>query len=285
MVIRNMEQRYIVIHKIESGDGSDQYLCRNLDSDSDREYRIARLELRKVSGELVRFLLEQIHQENFTDFLDYFTDADYLYVVMNRGRGNTLDQKLSQENCRLKERMEVAKNLLEKAVLLDLPPYFLNGTMRGRGILVTPSLEVGFDYEMNDLAGFARIGFEQAAGRIGKILETLFARELGLEALPEMKAFIYGLKHGEFTGLLDVHEAFLTIYYQWEGKSEQALKPQSFSFRLWEKLKKLGIVVKKAVYAGILLLALAYLVITVRNFKTPEPVVENFEKIGTLHIR
>lgn len=285
MMIRNLEQRYLVIQKIEDTDGADQYLCRNADFDSDREYRIARLSLPMVGGDLVRFLMEQIHQENFTDFVDYFTDADYLYVVMNCGRGNTLGQKLRQENCKLNERMEISKNLLEKAVLLDMPSYFLYGVMREDGIRVAPTLEVGFDYEMNGLAQFDQIEFVQAQRRIGEILELLLARELELEALPAMKTMIYGLKHGEYEDLLKVHEAFLLIYYEWDGKSEQALSPQSFSFRLWARIKKLGSLAKKAVYAGILLLALAYLVITVKEMNRPAPIADTFEKIGTLQIR
>lgn len=285
MIIRNLEQRYLVIHKLESENGADQYLCRNADSDSGREYRIARVGLPTVGGELVRFLMEQIHRENFTDFVDYFTDADYLYVVMNCGHGNPLGQKLSQESCRLEERMEITKNLLEKTVLLDMPPYFLYGAMRSEGIRVAPTLDVEFDYEMNDIAEFDLIGFEQAQRRIGEILEILFGRELELEAFPAMKALIYGVKHGEYTTVLSVHEAFLSIYSERKEKSGQALTPQSLSFRLWERIKKLGILAKKAVYAGILLLALAYLVITVRDFRTPAPAAEIFEKIGTLQIR
>lgn len=284
MVIRNLEKQFIVIGK-QPGEGeAEQFLCR-LDGEREgAEYRIVRLPLSRAGAELVSWLQEQKNRESFSDFSDYFSDQDFLYIVMRLGDGIRLEEKLRRERCSLAERLKIAEQLVTGMILKEEPPFFFSAAMDSRLIRVTPAMEVGFDYDLSGIEDYREADFALGQRRLGQVLGQLFEKELKLSALPDMERLIYGLGHGQYGGLLDIYRELAPIVKEWSAKEETALKPQSLAFRLWERLKSLARLGKKLAMAGLLALALGYLILSVYSFFKEPGIKDNFNQIGSLTI-
>ena len=282
MIIRNLSKQYRVIREWESDGEIAQYICR--EEEEQKDCRIARQDLKSVSGDEIRFFMDQIHSQSFTDFLDFFTDAKNLYLVMVHNTGESLSKKL-EESCSLKERMEIGKNLLEQMVLLDLPDYFFQAAMDSKLIVVSRSLEVRLEYDLKNLDCFRECTFLQGTEGLADIFRELYREELEIKAFPPMETMIYDLRDGKFQNLLEIYGRFQGIYREWADRKREQLKPESFAFRMWEKIKRAGGFLKNLAAAGILVLAVVYLVLSIRQVGKEPGTADNYYSIGTLKIQ
>lgn len=282
MVIRNLSKQYRVIREWAGEGEIRQYICR--EENDQKDYCITRQDLKRVSGSEIRFFMEQLQNESFLDFIDYFTDAESLYLVMAHPVGIPLTKKLQEFN-NLKERMEIGKNLLEHMVLLNLPPFFFKAAMNPELITVSPSLEIGLGYDLSCLGVLEEDSFNEGCILLGKILGELYKEELSIRAFPPMDAFIYDLEDRKFSCILEVYQRFQGIYGEWVDKKTEELKPESLAFRLWARMKKLGNFLRKLTFVAILILAAAYTVFSfVAAFRVPAS-SDTYSTIGTLRIQ
>lgn len=282
MVIHNLSKQYRVIREWVGEGETLQYICR--EETEQKDYRIAKQDLKRVSGNEIRFFMEQLHNEGFRDFIDYFTDAQNLYLVMAHPAGESLASKM-QESCSLKERLEIGRNLLEHIVLFNLPPFFFKAAMNSELIMVSRSLEIGLGYDLSHLGEFEESDFHEACVMLGQILSELYKEELSIRAFPPMEVFIYDLKDNGFATVLEIYERFQSIYEEWADKKKEELKPESFAFRFWAFVKKIGNLLKKLFTLAILLAAVAYLVFSVREAIRMPDKHDNYSVIGTLKIQ
>lgn len=282
MVIRNLSKQYRVIREWKRSDDIVQYTCR--EEEEQRDCSVAVQSLKQISGEEVRFLMAQVNNSQFQDFIDFFTDAQNLYVVTSWSREKNLKEKL-EESCSLKERMEIGKNLLEYMVLFDIPSYFVSRAMEMELVTVSASLEIRLNYDLSDLPDFGQTDFQKAAEKLGDILGQLYEEELSIRAFPPMETCIYDMKNGGFSSILEIYGRFQGIYREWADKKKEQLEPESLPFRLWKKIKAAGNLGKKAAALAIVLLAIAYLAVSIQQlFKEPGTAV-NYSQIGTLKIQ
>lgn len=284
MVIQNLEHSYIVVQACPGAGTARQFLCREERDGQWLEKKLLRVPLEAVSGNLIRFLAEQIRRESFTDLEDYFTDDAFLYAVMQLGAGKPLSEKLSEEKCSLTERLEIGRHLLERLVLLDPAPYFFCAAMDVSRIRTDAALESTFDYDLSELPEYAKISFDMGAERLCGVMDQLFPEERKQRSMPELERFCYGLSHGEYADLLSILQAYNEVCAVWLNRTEAELTPQTLGFKLWALFKKLLRVLRKLALIGILLLALLYLGLSVWEFAKPPEAGQTFSRIGTLEI-
>lgn len=286
MIIRILEKSYLVLYTMEGKEGGlKQHICRDVEEQSDREYRAVQLPAGRVTGELIQYLMEQVNNKSFREFVDYVTDAEYLTVFMDCGWGNHLTEILLRERLSLGERLEIARRLLEHLVLSDFPPYFVCAAMGAERVKITAAMDFGFDFELADLADFKKADFSMACGHIADTLSTLFEQELKRRAFPDMESFLYRLRHEEFADLLSIYQELLGICRIWKDKDEARLESKRFAFVLWERIKGLGRFLKVVVKLAVVLLAAGYLAYSIYQFVQPDPVREVYQRIGELEIR
>lgn len=286
MRIRILDKSYQVLYTPE-GDhrGIRQHVCRDVEDVSGREYRAVRIPSELVTGELVRYLMDQVHNKSFREFVNYGTDAKYLTVLMDCGTGTPLKQLLSQEKMTLRERLEIGEKLLEHLLLADFPTYFLCATMEPGRVKVSSAMDFGFDFDLSGLPEFNKADFSMACGQIADTLSPLFEPELRRRAFPDMESFLYGLRHGEWETLLSVYQKFLGICREWRDKDEERLESRSIAFVVWEKIKGLGRFLKACGKVAVVLLAVAYLALSLHQLVKPDPVQQVYGRIGELEVR
>ena len=284
MIIRNLAKKYMVTQEYMSGENVHQYLCYETSEPKNRRYCVVCQEISSVNGDEIRFLMEQLNNESFTDLVDFFTGDGYLYILLNYYGGNSIRQKLSSEKCGISERLEIVRNLLERILILNMPYYFFNSAMSIDFIKVTNSYEIYFTYGCLNISEFDSVGFQDGAKSMADVIEYVFSEEIRLRSMPELFAFIYDLRHGALKSYLDFYERYWNIYQIYFGKSQEDLTPKSFKFKLWDFIKKVGSFLKKLIKPALLLLAVGYLIMSIAGLFAQPGVNENFKTIGTVNV-
>jgi hypothetical protein len=229
--------------------------------------------------------MELKEQSSFTDFYDCFSKDGFLYLVFLHNDYPLLVKKLDNERCELKERLEIGKMLLEHILMLNMPDFILYDALSESGVTVSPALEVQFNYSLTSIRQYQTIGIAEVKKRIGILFTHLFEYELKKEASVDIEDFIEELKELEFKNYFEIFKKYEALYEKLSaGDLIQKIKPHTFLFRLWDRIKGLGKYVKPLVSAAIVLLIAGYLIYSILNKKVDEATVFNFEQIGTVTI-
>lgn len=278
-------KRYQVLYK--RGEDRDllQYICRREGRAGNREYLAVQIPTRVLRREMIRYLAAQEKNKNFREFLDYSTNSNDITFILDCGEGSFLAEQLRNEKMLLAERTAVAVGLIKHLVLSDFPPYFIHAAMHPERIKRTQAMDFSFAFDLSDFLQFAQVDFAAACQDIAGVLEMLFSKEQKKQAMPELDAFLFRLRRGEYADLLSVYQELLAVTALWSGKEEDDLEDKSLAFRLWEKIKRLGRFAAGAVKVATVLLAAAYLGYSIYFFIKPEAPGGGYDQIGDLEIQ
>lgn len=284
MIIHIRENDYLVLFPAGTGQEVREYICSRVNRTDSRRYKIVQIPSSRVHGGIIPYLMEQMQQVNFHEFMDYSTDAEYLTILMDCGEGDFLEAKLKEKSLTLAERLKMARKLLEHLLLSAFPPYFIYASMGIGRIKVNAAMEYSFDFQLSDLLYYEQIDFSRACQKLTDVLEQIFAEEQKRRAFPEMERFLYRLRRSEFQELLPIYEELEKICREWDKKELPFLESRSLPFRLWEGIKRLGKLLAGLAKLAIILAAAAYLALSVYDFMQPEEIGQVYEQIGDLHI-
>jgi hypothetical protein len=285
MVINTLKHNYYVIHKLNEDQEFETHLCYEVDKNTQNRYRVLRLKSKDLTYQLISVFMELKEQSSFTDFYDCFSKDGFLYLVFLHNDYPLLVKKLDNERCELKERLEIGKTLLEHILMLNMPDFILYDALSESGVTVSPALEVQFNYSLTSIRQYQTIGISEVKKRICILFTHLFEYELKKEASGDIEDFITELKELEFKNYFEIFKKYEALYEKLStGDLIQKIKPHTFLFRLWDRIKGLGKYVKPLVSAAIVLLIAGYLIYSIMNKKVDEATVFNFEQIGTVTI-
>ena len=184
MVIYTYGHEYPVTSVQKTTDEYNCYICT--DSVNGGFCRIISIKNKALFPELVSWLSKTVDPSVFTDYIEHFIYDDMLCIVMKYTQGVTLADKNDTEPMSLKERLELCRKILERAVLLDIPDYFLDKCMDTGNIIVSADLSVSFNYPIEDII-VMRDG--AAIKRTEMLLRLMFARELERKVPDELMKF------------------------------------------------------------------------------------------------
>lgn len=292
MLISNEHSDYLVIQHVQSTPEWESYLCQKIPSTSDVRYDVLCVKDMTLCCKLIERFVPEVNAKKFSDFVEAFTFACQLVLVFFHSTGMPLKEKLSEQHCPFTERLELAHNLLERMVYLQMPVYFQVDALQGEHILVEHGQEIRFRYGFTQLGKLNTCTIQDVGNGVGLALNQLFTLELQQQTCPELSAFLQWLKQGEYQSYLDLYERFIPYYQVLQNKSEQELtSPHTPFFRLWKKIK-IGIHwLKKILMVALVIGALVYLLYSVAEYcflsdpsevsAAPGP----FEQIGTVKIQ
>lgn len=284
MMIQSLEKNYIVIKYSFSDSNVERYICQ--EETGGERFTIVRIKNRHWITRVVEFLMRQKENSHFTDFVSCFFSEECLHVVMKYAEGISLEEKLQNENSSLEERLAIGKEILEKILILNMPDYFLKDCLKAENIILSTSLEVSFQYELRNISDYERVPFWQVQICLQKIFRMLLGQELKKNMLPPAAYFCDLLKKGGYQDILEIYTAYDSMYKEVQVLSDgKEILPQTWTFRLWDKVKQYIPVLKKVCAAVLMLLAVAFLIYTVRESMQEGGEKKSFEYIGTLEIR
>lgn len=279
MVIYTYGHEYPVASVSESTDRYDCYICN--DSRDGSFCRILRIKEKEAVPPLVSWLSAAADPAVFTDFLEYFIFEDTLCIVMKYVRGLTLANKLTTEALSLRERLELFRRILERAVLLDIPDYFLEKCMDLKEIIVAPDLTVGFNYPIEDITGERR---SKPLPRIVEVFRRVFALEIERRVPDELIVFYNWLQDYRALDLKELYSQYYLMMTQLIERNAGTEEPKTLLYRLWELVKKLWQKCKRLLMFVLLVISIVYLVFTINTADTSKGHDPNFDSIGTVRI-
>ncbi|MFR8711401.1 MAG: hypothetical protein ACLVEN_04110 [Anaerotignum lactatifermentans] len=284
MILRNLNKKYVVIQEYMAGNDVCQYICYEMGAPENVLYSAVCQKLSSMRNEEIGFLTEEMKHENFSDLIDFFIHGEQLVVLFQYPKGVSLKQKISSEECGIQERLEIVKSLLEQILFLNLSDYFFHAAMDIDLIHVSSDGEISFLYDCRHLNDFDDVNFQNGAKSLGEVIAFIFSEEMKQRSIPELYSLVYDLKHETIDSYIGIYEKFWQIYQIYIEKSQEDLEPYSLSFRIWDRIKDIGRFLKKLVQPALVLLALAYLVVSIIGLFAEPGIHENFKSIGTVKI-
>ena len=285
MMISTLKHNYYVIQKLMDNTNLETYLCKEIKDKSSILYRVVRIKHRDLTYKWITFFMEQKNNAAFVDYYDCFSKDGDLYLVFLHREYQLLMDKLNQEECGLKERLEIGKRILERVLLLNIPTILLYDVLSENSIAVSDSLEIAFDYNLVSIPFFEKIQMKDIQERFLVLLRSLFAHELLTEASDDITNFIKGLSEVEVHNCIEIYQSYEALYEKLSNaETLERIKPNTRAFRLWEYIKKAGKFIKPIFMLAILVLIFGYLIYSIVQQNTDVTEVINYQKIGTVTI-
>lgn len=284
MIIQSLEKEYTVINYVFSDDNVERYICK--EDTGSRKYIVLRIKNRMWIRKTTKFLMQQMENQYFTDFVSCFFSEESLYVVMNDAQGISLEKKLEDEKCCLQERIQIGRNILERIMILSMPEYFLQDCLKPEAIILSPALEVNFRYELSEISEYDNFHFLLVQNKLGDLFEILFSEELKKGVLPPGKRFCNSLKKGKYQNIIEIYAAYESMTKAVQDlPPETLILPKTWSFRIWDRVRKYFRPLRKIGALLLMLLAIVFLLYSIQKSMQEEGEVQVFQSIGTLEIK
>ncbi len=283
MVIQNVNKNYEVIRLLDSAEKMEEYLC--LEQQSGENYLLVKVADGSVAKRFTLFLEEKIKDSQFPDYLECFRQNKNFYAVFTCSLAPSLEEKLAGENCGRKERAEIARRLLEQILLRNPHPYFLKCALRTDLVTVSKSMEVSWNYQLTDEKSFVSCPPETAYEQLYRIFAILFRAEIARKSYPLLEDYLQDLAGGNFSAYLELYERFMPVYRDLCAEEQEEREPQTFLFRLWERVKKLLGFLKKILMMLLLVAAVLYVVSCFRDTSGSRVTQQTIRQIGDVEIR
>ena len=279
MMISTYEHDYPITGVREQNDLFSSYICRNVSGGG--LCTILSVHDRKLFPELAGWLSDTADPGAFTDLIEYFNYNGSLCIVMKYTQGLSLEKKLATEALPLAERLELGRRILERAVLQDIPEYFLGKCFSPECITVAPDLTVSFNYPIEDIVTAREVSAKENTQRV---LRLLFAGELEKKVPAVLVEFLDRLPELTEGSIIDLYSEYYALCGRLEGYEEGSELPRTFWYKLWDKVKRVFFKAKKALIILLLLAAFGYLIYTVFDPGKSKDKEPHFDSIGTVSI-
>lgn len=284
MVIHTFEHEYPVTHVREIDSSSECYICRN--ESAGGLCRILAISDKSLYGDIIPGLADAAENSAFTDFIEHFIFDDMLCIVMGYTQGVTLHDRLDTESYALAEKLELGRRILERMILCELPDYYLTKCADASSIIVDSDMTLHFNYEIDDIKDAHTYTREGAMEKVTELLRFLFAKEEENYVSAELSEFLGQLpQHTEAGDLVALYSAYHEMMQRASADDAKPAGEDSVWHRLWEKLKKLGGILRRILMILLLIAAALYLIYTIGDAKNDGTKHTNFTKIGTVEIK
>lgn len=284
MLIQTPGKEYTIIQYIYSDDRMERYLCR--EDGTEEKKTVVRIKDREWIRENMEFFMQQMDNTHFTDFESCFAGDGDLHIIMHHTDGVTLQEKLDREECTLDERLAVGRAVLDRMMMQNMPGYFLLDCLNVANIIVTAGTDVGFEYEFSGGIRRGEVSFSKIQISLSGIFERMFAHELRCRTVPPLCRFYEDLRQEEYEEIMDIYTAYDNMSKEVQEISpEDTLVPQTLPFRVWGRMSRGIVYVKRMLAVLLLLAAVCFLAYAVRKSGEDGSAKRVFDQIGTLKIR
>lgn len=283
MIIENLKHQYFVIFKKEETADYISMVCRQLIENDSRRFQVYCIKNTDQIKYLLPIFLDTSDKKQLDDFYEIFSKNGFLYLVFICEEGTKITELLEQESYSLTERLDMGKRILEKILLMDIPKFLLYPVLKNTAIFFDQNYDVSFSYSIDGILKDKAKLNEEIILELARIFEQIFVNEISLRKSASIELFVDGLKQEPHKGLFSVFQEYTRLCDKLREKKEIHMRPNTFWFRVWDKIKQLFPIINKIILTGIALLLGGYLLYTLLKPKIPEEYVV-FDRIGTLEI-
>lgn len=284
MQIQTLNRSYEVLQRMESMEETELLIVRDNNRPELGKCMIAVLKKEENIHAFIPFCEEQRENFPFDDFLDYFPRDGCLYMVFKYYEYSSLKKRIEAGTPR-KERLELVRSLLQRMVFLRLPVYLQTEALTEQNLLCDESGTVYFNFFLRNPDTLNTVCQGDVWDKLYVILKQIFAEEISDRSTPALETLITRLERKRYRNFLELLQEYEPLCRELLEKDEKKeIKPQSFGFRLWERLKKWMQKLKYVLMIAVLGVILWYLIDTIRNPEYQDGEKLDFQSIGTLEI-
>lgn len=284
MLIQNFDWSYQVIRYLDGTDKTEELLCKELTKGEDTAWLLVRTSDPVVSKSFTLFLEEKVKKQEFTDYCECFQAEGAFCAVFRYSLEQSLKEKLKNELCSLKERIQIARGLLERLLILNPHPYFAWNALRPEQITVSRSLEVRWNYHLEKVGQFDSCSMKDVEKGLSSVMRLLFQREEQKHLYPLLEEYLQNLARGKETTYLELYQNFIPVCEELIKEPDKEQLPKTFAFRMWEKTKKILNICKYVMAVLIILAALLYVIHTFQDKSGDKVVSKTIYQIGDITI-
>jgi hypothetical protein len=169
--------------------------------------------------------------------------------------------------------------------MLNMPDFILYDAISEESVTVSSTLEVRFNYNLLSLKQRGNFGISDVKQRLVVLFKHLFQYELDREASVDIEDYIDELSKEDYNNYFEIFRKYEALYGKlMTGDLIKRIKPNTFIFRLWDRIKGLGKYVKPAISIIMVILIAGYLIYSIMHKTVDAAMVLNFEQIGTVSI-
>ena len=237
MIIQGLKQCYEVMSRLGSTEGISEFVCR--EQYLRRYYLLVRMEDSVLAERFTMFLERKIIEAEFQDYKECFWSDGAFYIVFTYSQEPTLRDKLNKEDYTVREKAEIIRRLLEQLLLRNPHPYFMMGALNPDMITVADSLDVSWNYHLDEAEPFDCCTMETVCRALEYIIRFLFEKEMDRKQYPLLENYLVRLAEGNMPAYLELYLEFLSVY---ESLCEEAQDndPQTYMQRFLEECSRLG---------------------------------------------
>ncbi len=286
MIIRVLDRNYFVQQTLSSENGLLQYVCTNVAEDDGKVYRIVRIPLPEVDSGLIRYLSDIYREGRFRELAQYANEGSFLQVVADCGlqKAKTMKDLVEEGGLTLRARLNMGEKLMERLILSDVPDFFALGAMDTEHIRFTDAMECSFTFELEGLKDFEQADTAEVHQKLRKVLDELFAKELKDDRVPELRPFLDRISQKEFSTNMALYQAYQPLAEEIGLRDEKSMEGMSLPYRIWNKIKSFFGFLRSVFFVVVILIAIAYLVMSIRNFVSPTKQKDVYHSVGDLEI-
>ena len=236
MIIQRWNKSYEVMRQISSTSRMSEFLC--IEQELQETYLLVRITEPTLAKRFTLFLEDRIKGTAFPDYKECFQSDGAFYAIFTYSEEKTLEDKLDGENYTEKERAEIVRGLLEQMLLRSPHPYFMRNSLRTDMITVADSLDVDWNYHLDELGTFDYCTMEAVCGQLAEVIKRLFTQELEKKQYPLLNEYLLALEDGRISDYLKLYREFMPVY-EALCDEENGQLPQTYLQRLWEGIRKI----------------------------------------------
>lgn len=286
MRIQTLSRDYEIIQILQRDERKECLIVKTADLAKTEKYMFMILKQKEDIRRFVSFCADLKENKAFDDFLDFFPRDGHLYMLYRYYDCESLEERALADGVSLKERLSIARNMIQRMVFLNTPLYLQYEALDWSNLRADENGMVYFNYRFFDMEKFGQVSVSDIWNRISEILTHLFAEELENESCPSLEHLIEQIEAEKFKNYMELLQTYEPIYKELLALHEKnEIKPRALGFRIWERLKAIA---KRLKYVAMLLVIgalLWYLADTIINPSYGGGDVLNYKSIGTLEIR
>lgn len=285
MVIHTFRHEYPISYVKEVSDTSEVYICNNLLEGG--FCKVLVINDRSLFPDVIMRLTDAQSIEAFTDYREHFMYDDVLCVVMRYSQGITLQDRIDTEFFTLTEKLELARRVLERMILQEIPDYFLKRCASADSIVADSDMTLHFNYSIEDMEKLPPCTHREAMEQVAELLRNIFARESENYVSAELSSFLAGLDDmaADECTMIELYGAYYEMMNRVQAGDGKSEGETSIWHKLWEKIKKYAHVLWKLLTVLLLVLAALYLIFTIGDARESGNRHRNFDRIGTVDIK
>lgn len=223
MIIRSQEYSYEVIQALPGEGKIQHYLCKNSENGEEQLHLICMGPCEEVK-DFLPVLSELDANASFVDLKEYFLEKEKIWMVFPWTEGRDLEKYL-EEGHSAAERFNMGRELMERMILLAMPPWLIRQVSQTKRITVAEDGMPGFYYTFGAWRSFDKISAAQTMEALAELLHILLKTEEDSGLYPEWNSWQESLKSEDKPELLDLYKKYLDlmpIFSQERKKEEKA---------------------------------------------------------------